>query len=79
MNWLKNIKEPISSAIGLSIIVLTIMSMYNARITWLFDGLIGVSIGTLFFMIPDKLVKLIYEVVKKVINKMLGNGTDSKS
>lgn len=74
---LKNWKEPISSLIGLAIIVLTILSMYNAQITWIWDGIIGTSIGALFFMIPDKVIKLIYSTAKKVITKLLGNGTES--
>lgn len=66
---LSNIKSPITSIIGLVICGVTILSVAQGKMTWQYEGLIGVSVGTLFFLIPDKVVNLILETLQKIVNK----------
>lgn len=64
-----NIKAPITSLIGLAISIVTILSIYQGNISWQYEGLIGVSVGILFFLIPDKVVNLMLATFKKIIDK----------
>jgi hypothetical protein len=66
---LSNIKSPITSIIGLVICGITITSVAQGKMTWQYDGLIGVSVGALFFLIPDKVVNLILDTLQKIVNK----------
>lgn len=70
---LKNIKDPITSIIGLGIIVVTVISVLEGKITWMWDGTAGVCVGALFFLIPDKIVSLILDTLKAVKTKFLGD------
>lgn len=66
---LDNIKTPITSTIGLVICIVTIVAVYQDKISWQYEGLIGISTGTLFFLIPDKIVSLMVDVLQKLVNK----------
>lgn len=66
---LNNLKAPITSAIGLVICIVTIAAIYQDKISWQYEGLIGVSTGTLFFLIPDKIGSLMIGVLQKLVNK----------
>jgi hypothetical protein len=72
MNLLSNIKDKVTSAIGLTIVVITIIGLARTQITWQWDGAIGVSVGTLFFLIPDKIVNLILDTLTQVKEKLIG-------
>jgi hypothetical protein len=70
---MKNIREPITSAIGFTIIVITIIGLHRDQIDWQWDGVIGVCVGAMFFMMPDKILNLILDTLKKATDKYLGN------
>lgn len=72
MKWLKNLREPITSLIGVVIAIITVAGVYEGRMTWQWEGLIGISVSILFLAIPDKIVVFILEQAQKISDKLLG-------
>jgi hypothetical protein len=66
--------------IGIAISVVTIISLYNGTITWIWEGLTGMSISTLMIWMPESIAKLILGVFNKLTNKLLNEqkGKDSE-
>ena len=65
----KNIKDPISDIIGLIVIGLTLFMIYDKKMEWQFEGLIGVGVGCFLFFLPDSIiVKSLIEVFKKLLS-----------
>lgn len=46
---LNNIKEPISDLIGIVVIAVTMIMLYQEKIVWQWEGMIGVGIGCFLF------------------------------
>jgi type IV secretory pathway VirB2 component (pilin) len=69
MSILKNLKEPISNMIGVAIITVTTIMLYQVKITWQWEGIIGVGVGCFLFFVPDAIiVDSLVAVFKKVLN-----------
>jgi hypothetical protein len=66
--------------IGIAISVVTIISLYNGTITWIWEGVTGMSIATLMIWMPEAIAKLILGVFNKLTNKLLNEqkGKDSE-
>lgn len=72
MKFLKNLREPITSLIGIVVAVITISGIYKGTMVWQWEGLIGISVAALFLVIPDKIVVFILEQAQKISDKLLG-------
>jgi hypothetical protein len=68
------IRYSITSLIGLAVMVVTLFGVFQGKVSWQWEATIGMSVGVLLLMVPDKLVGLIYDSIKKLITK---NGSDS--
>lgn len=56
MSILKNLKEPITNMIGVAIIGTTIAMIYQEKMTWQWEGIIGVVVGCFLFFVPDAII-----------------------
>lgn len=66
---LKNMKDPISDLIGVIIIGITLMMMYEGKLTWMWDGAIGVGVGCFLFFVPDSIiVDSLLSILKKLLS-----------
>jgi hypothetical protein len=64
----ENLKDPISDLFGLAIMILTASEVYFQEIEWVWEGLIGVGVGAIFFLLPDE---FIHKIIEKVTDKLL--------
>lgn len=69
MNLIEKIKDGITDFIGLIIIIATLTKLWYHEIEWIWDGLIGLGVGFILFVFPEK---LLIESLKKVFNKYFG-------
>lgn len=66
---LNNIKEPISDLIGIVVIAVTMIMLYQEKIVWQWEGMIGVGIGCFLFFVPDQIiVDSLLSVLKKLLS-----------
>jgi hypothetical protein len=66
---LKNIKDPISDLIGFAITVVTVTMLYQEKIVWQWEGMIGVGVGCFLFFVPDQIiVDSLLSVLKKLLS-----------
>lgn len=69
---LKNLKQPITSIIGLLIIGFTVYNIYFTHlIKWIWEGAAGLLVGVIFFLASDKVVQLALETLSKLKDKLL--------
>lgn len=66
---LNNIKEPISDLIGIVVIAVTMIMLYQEKIVWQWEGMIGVGVGCFLFFVPDQIiVDSLLSVLKKLLS-----------
>jgi len=68
MSLVKNLKDPIGDVVGLIIIGLCLFSIFKGTMTFQWEGLIGIGVGSIFFFLPDQ---VIVDFIKALINKLL--------
>ena len=73
---LKNLKDPISDMIGVIIIGVTLLMMYQEKLAWQWDGAIGVGVGCFLFFVPDSIiVNSLLSILKKLLSLIgINNG-----
>jgi len=71
-------KKLLMLAMGVAIFVVTLISLYHGKITWVWEGVTGCAIATLMVWIPEELSKLILSIIKKLTTKLLGNNGQGK-
>lgn len=77
MKIIKNIKEPISDIIGVIIIGITVVMLYQEKIVWQWEGVIGTAVGCFLFFVPDAIiVDSLVSLFKKVLS-LIGIKTDA--
>lgn len=65
----KNIKDPISDIIGVIVIGITILMIYEKKMEWQWEGMIGFGVGCFLFFLPDDIiVKSLIQVFKKLLS-----------
>ena len=66
---IKNIKDPISDMIGVVVIGITMLMLYEQKIVWQWEGMIGVGVGCFLFFVPDKIiVDSLLSILKKLLS-----------
>ena len=66
---LNNIKDPISDLIGILVIAVTMVMLYQEKIVWQWEGTIGVGVGCFLFFVPDHIiVESLLSVLKKLLS-----------
>jgi hypothetical protein len=66
---LNNIKDPISDLIGILVIAVTMVMLYQEKIVWQWEGMIGVGVGCFLFFVPDQIiVDSLLSVLKKLLS-----------
>ena len=66
---LNNIKDPISDLIGILVIAVTMVMLYQEKIVWQWEGMIGVGVGCFLFFVPDHIiVESLLSVLKKLLS-----------
>ena len=55
-NLIAKIKDYITDLIGLSIIIITLVMFFNGKVDLLWDGLILLGVGSIFFILPDRAI-----------------------
>jgi len=69
MKILKNIKDPISDVIGLIVIGVTLLMIYEEKLVWQWEGMIGVGVGCFLFFVPDQIiVDSLLSILKKLLS-----------
>ncbi len=68
MSITKNLKDPIGDVLGLIIMCSFLFAVYKGSMQFVWEGLIGVGIGAMFFFLPDQ---VIIDFFKALINKLL--------
>jgi hypothetical protein len=71
MKFLDKYKKGLTVLMGVAIFVVTLISLYNGIITWVYEGLAGVSVSILLVWLPNEIAKLILAIIKKITNKLL--------
>jgi hypothetical protein len=79
MKILNKYKASILRFIGIAIAITTILSLYNGKITWIWEGLTGISICVLLIWMPESIAKLILGVFNKLTNKLLNGDKEQVS
>lgn len=67
---IENVKDIVTDIIGLVIIVGTLYLLWHKDIVWVWDGIISIGIGCIFFVMPD-------DFLKQIISKVTGKYTDN--
>lgn len=71
-----NIKDVVTDVIGGAIWIATLYLVYFEKgHPWLWEGVIGMLIGSVFFLIPDDILS---GYAQKFVNKKLDEPTDKK-
>lgn len=65
-------KAWVSSLFGVSIAVISSILLYKGTINFMWDGLLGLSLGFAIFMIPEKVESAIGSILKNVVKLILG-------
>lgn len=69
MKILKNIKDPISDVIGLIVIGVTLLMLYEEKLVWQWEGMIGVGVGCFLFFVPDQIIiDSLLSILKKLLS-----------
>lgn len=64
----KNLKDWITSLVGLAIWIMTGVMIYLGKATWLWDGVTGFIVGGTFFLLPDDfLARLLKKFLAKKV------------
>ena len=74
MKIIERIKDSVTDFIGLIIVIATMTKLWYHEIPWVWDGLIGLTVGFSLFMLPDQIIA---DSIKKVFNKYFGNDSNS--
>ena len=74
MKIIERIKDSVTDFIGLIIVIATMTKLWEHDIEWLWDGLIGLTVGFALFMLPDQIIS---DGIKKVFNKYFGNDSNN--
>jgi hypothetical protein len=59
------IKGPLTSLVGLLIIVGSAYSAFMGHVSWVWEGLTGVGVGTFLIFTPDSIKQIVEAVIKK--------------
>lgn len=73
MKFLDKYKKLLMVAMGVAIFVVTLISLFNGTITWIWEGIAGISCSVLMVWVPEQLANLIIGIIKKITTKLLGN------
>ena len=74
MKIIERIKDSVTDFIGLIIVIATMTKLWEHDVEWIWDGLIGLTVGFSLFMLPDQIIA---DSIKKVFNKYFGNDSNS--
>lgn len=69
-----NLKDIITDLIGAAIWVITLIMIYCENIVWLWEGVTGMVIGGVFFLLPDKLIT---DYLKKFLRRWVDKAKDN--
>jgi Co/Zn/Cd efflux system component len=75
MSIKSNIKDIVTDLIGAVIWIATLYLVYFEKHPWLWDGIIGMIIGGVFFLIPDDILS---NYAQKFLNKKIGEDDKPK-
>jgi O-antigen ligase len=73
MKFLTTHKQSILKILGIVIITLTILSVYQSHITWMWEGCIGLGVGILLFWVPQRVAGIVLKILNLVTKVLLGN------
>lgn len=68
-----NIKDIVTDLIGVAIWIATMYLVYFQNCPWVWDGIIGMIIGGIFFLIPDDILS---QTAQKFLNKKVDGDKD---
>jgi hypothetical protein len=72
-NLVAKIKDYITDLIGLAIIIVTLIMFFNGKVVLLWDGLILLGVGAVFFILPDKAIA---DYLQRLADKHTGKKED---
>ena len=67
------IKDLVTDLLGALIMGLTVWAVYTTKMEWVWEGLVGIGVGAVFFLLPDKYIA---QSLKKYLSNKL-NEKDS--
>lgn len=70
---IQNVKDPISDLIGVIIMGVTLLMVYEGKLSWQWDGTIGLGIGCFLFFVPDSIIVDSLLALFKRLMSLIGN------
>ena len=62
----EKVKDYFTDLIGAVIMITTLATVYAGRTPWIWEGIAGMMVGSIFLLIPDRLIS---DILKKFLNK----------
>lgn len=68
MSLFRNLKDWFTDLLGAGIMIATGIGIYQAKIVWVWEGIIGMTVGFILLWVPDEVIlkHIKYKVKKKI-------------